>query len=138
MPLVMEKAQEGDIPRLLDIFYAAFHDDPWDNIMFPQVPPPEGRTASTQRWRYEMCVNPDIYFMKVVDSDKDNEILSFARWIIYRTERPENEWMDMTPRDWDEGTNVDAANEFSTAVHAMRQKVMEGRPHCCKRERTPL
>lgn len=51
---------------------------------------------------------------------------------IYRAERPENERMDVTPREWDEGTNVDAANEFHNAVRAKRRKFMQGQAHCCK------
>ena len=132
MPLVVEKAQEEDIPQLLDIFYAAFHDDPWDLIMFPQVPPPEARTAATNRWRKEISTHPHITFLKVVDTDDDGEIIAFARWHVYRAERSKRDWQDMTRRDWDEGTNVDAANEFLDAVRRKRQKVMRGQPHCCK------
>lgn len=100
--------------------------------MFPQVPPRDGRMATTKRWLREMSIDPNMFFMKVVDPDNDHEIVAFARWNIYRVERPESEWMDMTPREWDEGTNVDAANEFHNAVRAKRWKFIRGQPHCCK------
>lgn len=128
----MQEALEADIPRMLDIMYAAFHDDPWDRIMFPQVPPPESRTASTKRWRHEISGDPHVTVLKVVDTDKGNEIIAFARWHIYRDKRPESEWKSVAPRDWDEGTNVEAANAFFGAIREKRQKVMKGDPHCCR------
>ena len=130
MPLTIEKAQEADIPRLLDIMYTAFHDDPWNRIMFLHTPPPEKRGVSTARWRNEISVDPQISFIKAVDTDI-NEIVAFARWHVYRTERPESEWKGTEPRSWDEGTNVEAANEFFNKVHEKREKVMSGNPHCC-------
>lgn len=128
MPLVVEFAHENDIQRLLDILYAAFQ-DPWDQIMFPRVPGPEERIASMARWRDEILINPNIKFLKVVDTDLD-EIIAFARWHIYRFERPEREWEDAPSRSWDEGTNVDAANEFYYAIHETRKKIMSGKAHC--------
>ncbi|KAL6721892.1 hypothetical protein ACLMJK_000997 [Lecanora helva] len=131
MPLVLEQAEERDIPRLLDIMYAAFHDDAWNRIMFPTIPPSNGRTASINRYRHEISNNPNVSIVKVVDTDQDGEIIAFARWNIYRTERPESEWKDATSRDWDEGTNVDAANEFFNGIREKRQNLMAGKPHFC-------
>ncbi|KAK4696953.1 hypothetical protein P7C71_g1051, partial [Lecanoromycetidae sp. Uapishka_2] len=91
MPLVIEMAQEGDIQRLLDIVYAAFEHDSWHQIMIPQIPGPEQRTASIARWRDEILVDPDTTVLKVVDTDL-NEIIALARWHIYRFQRPESEW----------------------------------------------
>lgn len=82
MPLAIEKVQEGDIPRLLDIMCAAFHDDPWNRIMFPQVPAAAGRMASTERWRHEMSIGSHICCMKVVDTTNDHEIVALARWYL--------------------------------------------------------
>ena len=131
MPLVVEKAEERDIPRLLDILYAAFHDDPWDRIMFPQIPPPEARMPTTKRLQHDISVDPTAFFLKVIDTERNNEIIAFARWNIYRNERPESEWKVAPPREWDEGTNVDAANEFINAIRQKRQKIMAGKPHLC-------
>ena len=131
MPLITDKAQEADIPKLLDIMYTAFADDPWDRIMFPQIPPPDRRGLTIARWRDEVSVDPHTAFMKVVDTDL-NESIAFARWHIYRTERPESEWKGAEARGWDEGTNVEAANEFYYKIHEKREKVMGGKPHCCK------
>ena len=136
MPLVVQKAQEADIPRCLDIMYAAFSNDPWDRIMYPQTPPPNARGNSTRRWRYEILEDPHITVLKVVDTDEKDEIIAFGRWHVYRNERPESEWKNMAPRDWDEGTNVEAANAFYSAIRQTRKKFMKGDPHCCKYQLT--
>lgn len=79
--------------------------------MFPQIPPPDRRGLTIARWRDEVSVDPHTAFMKIVDTDL-NENIAFARWHIHRTERPESEWKGAEARGWDEGTNVEAANEF--------------------------
>ncbi|CAD6589191.1 MAG: hypothetical protein ASARMPREDX12_003686 [Alectoria sarmentosa] len=129
MVLIIEKAQEADIQRLLDIMYVAFSKDPWNRIMFPVIPGPEARGASIERWGDEILMNPTIHFMKVVDTDM-NEIVAFARWNVYQVERSESDWKITEPRNWDIGTNVEAANEFYNVVCGKRQSFMGGNPHC--------
>lgn len=131
MVLIIEEAQEFDIQRLLDIMYAAFSKDPWDRIMYPEIPGPEARGVSIERWRNEILIDPTMHFINAVDTDV-GEIIAFARWNIYEVERPESEWKNMEARDWDIGTNVEAANEFYNAVCEKRQRVMGGKPHCRK------
>ena len=130
MVLIVEKAQEADIQRLLDIMYAAFR-DPWDRIMFPEIPIPEARGASVERWRNEISKDPTTRFMKAVDTEL-GQIIALARWNVYEEERPERVWKTTGARDWDTGTNVEAANDFFNAVVEKRQKTMGGNPHCCK------
>ena len=131
MVLIVEKAQEVDIKRLLDIMYAAFSKDPWDRIMYPQIPGPEARGASIERWRDEISINPNMRFIKAVDTDV-GEIIAFARWNVYEVERPESEWKNIRVRGWDTGTNIEAANEFYNAIREKRQAIMGGKPHCCR------
>lgn len=133
MVFIVEKAQEADIQRLLDIMYAAFSKDAWNRIMYPEIPGPEARGASIERWRDEISTNPTMRFMKAVDTDT-GQIIAFARWNIYETKRPESEWKKTEPRKWDIGTNNEAANDFYNAVCEKRQNVMGGKPHCCKFE----
>lgn len=128
MVLMVEKAQEADIERLLDIMYAAFR-DPWDCIMYPKIPAPEARGASIERWRDEISEDPTMRFMKAVDTDV-GEIIALARWNVYEVERPESEWKSTGARKWDVGTNFEAANEFYNAVCEKRKRIMGGNPHC--------
>ena len=121
----------ADMQRLLDIMYGAFSKDPWDRIMYPEIPGPEARGASIKRWPNEIVIDPNVRFMKVVDTDI-GDIIAFARWNIYETKRPKSEWKSRKPRDWDNGTNVEAANTFHNAIFEKRRNVMGGKPHCRK------
>lgn len=135
MVIIVEKAKEADIQRLLDIMYAAFSTGSWNRIMYPGIPAPEARGASIERWRDEISTNSTIRFIKAVDTEL-HEIIAFARWNIHEVERPESEWNNIKSRDWDIGTNVEAANDFYNAICGARQKIMGGKPHCCKFEST--
>ena len=135
MSIIVEEAREADIQRMIDIMYAGFSKDPWNRIMYPETPPPESRGPSVERWCHDMSSNPTVRFMKAVDTDTSTTI-AFARWSIYEAERPDSEWKPIKPRHWDVGTNVEAANEFYTAVCEARHKSMGGTPHCCKSEWT--
>ena len=131
MPLVLEKAVEADIERMIEIMYRALSEDPWDRIMFPTTPEPTNRTNSITRWTKEMHTNPTQSLMKIVDTDL-NEIIAFARWSIFKHERSESEWKKEDNRKWDTGTNVEAANAFLSAIIEKRQMIMGGKAHCCK------
>ncbi len=131
MPLLLEKAVEADIERMIEIMYAAMSEDPWDRIIYPKTPRPDERTKSIERWTNEMLTNPSSSIMKIVDTNL-NEIIAFARWYIYKSERPESEWKKREEREWDEGTNVKAGNIFLSAMIETRQRVMGGKAHCCE------
>ncbi len=133
MPLVLDKAVETDIDRMVEVMYAALSEDPWDRIMIPKTPGPKQRTNSVERWTKEMLTNTSSLIMKVVDTDLD-EIIAFARWDMYKSERPESEWKKQETREWDEGTNVKAANAFMFGIIEKRQRVMGGKAHCCEYE----
>ena len=133
MPFVIEYAQEADIQCLLDIMYSAFHDDSLNRIMFPIIPAHNDRAASIARWRDEL-LDRHVSFLKVVDTEI-NEIIALAKWRVYLSERPESEWKGTPQRQlWDEGTNVEAANEFFSAIHEKRERIMGGRPHLCTQD----
>jgi hypothetical protein len=82
-------------------------------------------------------IDPHTAFLKIFDTDI-NEIISFARWHVFRSDRPESEWKGILSRGWDEGTNVEAANEFYYAIHEKREKVMGGKAHLCMQDRGHL
>lgn len=134
MPLTLKEAQEADIPRLVEIMYNAFSDDPWERIVWPQTPPPEARSPTINQMRNDLLTDPNVNIMKVVDQELDS-IIAFAEWNIYRTERPESEWKSSPEPDvWDEGTNVEAGNAFREAKREKRRKLLGGVPHCCKQQ----
>ena len=132
MPFVVQKATTEDVDRLTEVIYAAFSKDPWGRIMFPTRPPLDAETPTKKRYRKQIQSDPHVTIMKVVDTE-NGEMAGFARWEMYFEERPESEWKtDVNKtRDWDEGTNAEAANTLIAAVVRVEEKVLAGRPHCC-------
>ena len=133
MPFVVEKAETADVDRLTEIIYATFANDPWGQVMFPTTPPPNVDTPTKRRYRKQIESDPDITIMKVVDADS-NEMVGFARWEMYFKERPESEWKTdlKQEREWDEGTNVEAASHLVAEVSKVEERIIAGQPHCCR------
>ena len=131
MPLILERATEADIQRMIEIMYLAMSEDPWYQIVFPKIPEPKGRTKSIERWTRDMLTDPSLSVMKVIDTDL-NEIIAFSRWYIFKQERPESEWKKHEQREWDEGSNEEAGNAFLSAIIEKRQRLMTGKAHCCQ------
>lgn len=133
MPFIVQPASVNDLERLTECLYAAFQQDAWGRIMYPNRPPPPGADTPTKR-RYRKLIesDPDTTIMKVVDAES-GVMAGFARWEMYFRERPESEWKaDLKVKiEWDNGTNGEAANRLVTEVLRTEEKVVAGRPHCC-------
>lgn len=102
MPLIVKPAAETDIPRILEIHDAAFAHDSWQRIMKPNMPPPHSRIKAIERFRNEFRHDPAAHFLVAEDKDRD-ELVAFAKWNVYKTERPESEWKKKPDIEWDEG-----------------------------------
>jgi len=133
MPLIIRKAAVEDVDRLTECIYAAFLEDPWGRIMFPKQPHPSADTPTKRRYRRQIETDSEISIMKVIDTDIEM-MVGFARWEMYLKERPESEWKTdiKAKREWDEGTNVEAAEALVTEVSRVEERVVAGSPHCCK------
>ena len=131
MVLVLEKASEADIERLIQVNYITMASDPWYRIVFPTIPSASDRKPSIERWEKDMRTNASVMVMKVTDTEIQ-EIVAFAKWYVYKTERPESEWKKEEKREWDAGTNMEAGDAFLTAVCEKRQRIMGGKAHCCE------
>ena len=97
--------------------------------MFPVPPTPEMKAKVGARNRRLLQDNTTA-FMKVVDTDCNNEMVGYAKWSIYKHERPESEWAKQEKREYGEGVNVKAFEFFINALGEKRRKIMAGRPHC--------
>lgn len=130
MPLQLAPASEADLPTIVKIQFAAFAQDAVNRLMFPVPTPPSTFEKALDRKGRDFR-NPDVALMKVTDTET-GEIISFAQWIIYKHQRPEEEWNKEEKRDWGEGTNVAVADAFMAAINRNRRKFMAGKPHCCR------
>ncbi|MCJ1476051.1 hypothetical protein MMC13_004716 [Lambiella insularis] len=130
MPLLLSKVLEGDLDRLVEVRTRAFAGNPWNEVMFPSAVSSRSHTALVERER-KILKSPDSVFVKITDTERDNELIALARWYIYKHERPESEWNKKNETtDWGEGANVDAVETFMGELHKRRKQYIAGRPHC--------
>lgn len=130
MPLILQEVLEGDLDKVVDVRTRAFAGDPWNEIMFPSGVAFTSKTALVERER-KLFNSPNTVFVKVLDTERENELVAFARWYIFRHERPESEWnKGPETTDWGSGANVDAIEAFMGELHEKRKKHMTGTPHC--------
>ena len=59
-------------------------------------------------------------------------IVGYAKWNFYERQRLEADWGKTEEVDWCEGRAKQLAEVFLGATYNMRQKIWEGRPHCCE------
>ena len=130
MPLVVLEVVEADTSRITEIWAAAFHKDPIHNAMFPKGTTPETMAKMKSNSIQELR-DPSIKYMKVVDTDHENEIIAFGKWHIYRQERLESEWNVLDSRDWGRDVNQEVSEAFFAELGARRKKFMAGKPHAC-------
>jgi len=130
MPLVLEPVVETDMERLMEIQTLSFRNDLWSQVMFPNDMSAASKATMVERARKEFH-NPNTAFVKIVDTDRDNEIVSFARWNIYKQERPESEWKKPREKaDYGPDANNEALNDFMNILAEKRRELMAGMPHC--------
>ena len=134
MPLELQKAVDADMPRIADIYLNATA-RPWLETLAPNGISPASRNIMIENNRKDLC-NSHCAFMKVVDTDLGNEVIAFAKWFIYRKERPKSEWDRTDSREWGPDWNLEALQEFFGQLGAKKRKHVAGMPHCCKQRTT--
>jgi hypothetical protein len=130
--LVVRRALETDIDRLMEVQFSAFENDPYHEALFPgpHHSPLVRKTAgerTLEDWR-----NTAVQDIMVCTRAQTGEILGFATWNFYLSERPREEWEKMFPITWAEGKEKKQAEAFLGATARMRMKIWEGRPHIRK------
>ena len=125
----MQPAVEADLERIVEILFEAFAPDPLTQIMFPRGgEDPEAKNKALEQNRKDFH-NPVITYMKIVDTDLNDEVIAFAKWYIYKEARPESEWKKPEVRDYGEGANQEAIDAFFGQLTEKRWKHLEGKPH---------
>ena len=84
-----------------------------------------------KRYRKLITSEPNVHVMKLVDTDT-NMMAALARWEMNYHVKTEDEWDSKAKREWDEGTNVAAADALIAAVVERDREYMDGKSHCCR------
>lgn len=122
-----------DIPRVYDVYFAAFKADPMGAIMldilFPDGITDEFRkahTAGTLAWWHTSKVQ---YTWKCVDTEAD-EIIGMGLADIFLSERSEEERKN-PGIGWLQGAAKERAEKVLNPLWEMREKLFGGRPYIC-------
>jgi hypothetical protein len=122
-------ALEADIDRLTDIQFAAFGDDPTHQILYPgdrfsSAVRVNASKRTLESWRQ----TPEMHIMKCVESST-GVITGFAKWIFYKTPRPEEQWNVKPTAPWAEGSHRVVVEQLLATTAEIRGRRWGGRPY---------
>ena len=131
MPLQLQPIQEADFPDLYRIQVAAFSGPGMTALLTPN-PIPEGYPQKSidkhiKSWREE----PDVRYLKVVDSELGGKMVAAAKWRINKTERTEEQIQSMLPVPGKDEEGRQGLQDFMWYLNRVRRKYMGTKPFYC-------
>jgi hypothetical protein len=147
------RVREGtpaDIDAIVDVHFAAFDDNIMNQLMYPGGPSADSRkkfgASLLPQLRPEsggnaakggeplICVAE--YWPDDAPADGPGEVVAFAKWLLHRRQRPEEEWkgdtFTATTESWGEGCDTDVVNAFIGKMTRTQQADAKGEPALCK------
>lgn len=122
-------ATSAYIPRIIEIQFSAFENDPYQEALFPgDQNSPSVRQGAIERTEKYWDADPTARWQVCIDS-KTNNVLGFALWNVYDHERPESEWKKQPEVDWCEGRKKEIATNFLSVNAGLRQRIWGGKPY---------
>ena len=134
MAFHLAEAIESDVPRLMEIQFAAFAQEPMDQVL-NGTDTPENHEKAGARLLNQMRTDPSLHTVKCVSTDRALEmetIVGFCMWHIYDKPRPRDEWMkehEMLSCSWIRPDEVRDKVRMSIAPLLTGRQRLEGRPH---------
>jgi GNAT superfamily N-acetyltransferase len=134
MPSHVVEATESDVPRLIEIQFAAFVESPAAELL-NGTNTPENQEKAATRLLNQMRIDPSLHTIKCVSTDPATETevtVGFCMWHIYDQPRTKEEWMkehEMMTCDWiaDEAQRKKARTSMEPLFTGRRR--LEGRPY---------
>ncbi|KAF2749343.1 acyl-CoA N-acyltransferase [Sporormia fimetaria CBS 119925] len=127
MPLELHPMTDDDIPHFQRIMRAAFRFG-IVAALFPKAPTPEESQKDVERLTKENQEDPTVHFLKVIDTEKNNEIIACAKWHIYEKELSEEDVEKRNKKIPDDASL--AYRDFFGFLNESRKKWMGTKPFC--------
>ncbi|KAK3393250.1 N-acetyltransferase-like protein [Podospora didyma] len=142
----VREATPADVDQIIDVHFAAFANDSFNQLMYPNgvsadarakfaasfFPPETPDTAAAAIKKGESLVMVAELFPDGNGGHSSGEIVGFARWVLQREQRTEEEWNVVQPPPTEEmlgkGVDVDVYNAFIGELHNWRRKSAKGDP----------
>ncbi len=146
----VREATPADIDAIVDIHFAAFDDNVMNQLMYPGGPSADARekfgASLLPQHRPEaggntgksgepfLCVAE--YLADDAPADSPGEVVAFAKWLLRRQPRTEDEWKGdrfaATAESWGEGCDTAVVNAFIGEMNRIQQEHAKGEAALCK------
>jgi hypothetical protein len=132
MPLEIRPVEEADIPDVARIQMAAFGRGPGITTLLTPNPPPEGAFEKTVAKHMKAFRDePDVHYVKVVDTDLDGKMIACAKWRINEKERTKEQLESMLPVPGPDEEGNPGLQDFMRFLHKVRLEFMGTKPFYC-------
>ena len=129
MPLIVEPIRQEDIPQCVEIRTSSL-----GLLVIGRPPPyPSFKTEQISSIENNLLNSKHVHFMKVVDTEQENEILAFAKYEVYEHGRPDLERLAQPASRSD--FEIDEFGALREAAHdyfCKRNGEMGKHPHICR------
>ncbi|KAF2440957.1 acyl-CoA N-acyltransferase [Karstenula rhodostoma CBS 690.94] len=88
----------------------------------------ENNEKAIQKHIESATSEPDVHYLKVVDTELDDKIIACAKWRINEKERTEEQIQSMLPVPGEEEKDRPAAQDFMNYLHRVRKQFMGTKP----------
>ena len=130
MPLEVHPATAADMEDLARIQTSAFKTSPMVDFLFPNPLTEDGLKGIAEK-HVKSLDEPDVTYLKVIDTDLDGKMIAAAKWRINEKERDREEWEKMLPKPGKEDEGIQARLDFYAYLSRVRTTYMGGKPYAC-------
>lgn len=139
MPLEVVRCEESDLLDFTKTQLAAFSGtNAITTLLTPQPMPPGYIEKSLAKHIKSFREEPDVAFMKVIDTDLNGKFIAGAKWRINQKERTEEQIKTMLPVPGPDEEGRPGAQDFMHFLHRVRKQYMGTKPFACKQLRTNI
>lgn len=131
MPLEVHPCAEADFADLMRIQAAAFSTG-IASFLTPRPVTEEWIQKTIEKTVKASKTEPDVRFMKVIDTEKGGKMIACAKWRINEKERTEEQIKGQLPVPGKDEEGRPAAQEFMWYLNRVRREHMGTKPCCCK------
>ncbi|RMZ73901.1 acyl- N-acyltransferase [Pyrenophora seminiperda CCB06] len=130
MPLQVQRITDpADFDALVDIQIAAFESGGGITaLLAPNPAPPDYKQKTVSKQMQSWKEEPDVVFLKVIDTDLNGKMIACAKWRINEKERTEEEAARMYPEPDEKDKENQALVDFYAYLVRVRKQYMGTKP----------
>jgi hypothetical protein len=131
MPLEVHPCVESDFADFSRIYTLAFSSG-LASYITPRPVTEKWRKRNIEKMIKSFKTEPDVRYIKVIDTEKDGKMIACAKWRLNEKERTEEQIQSMLPVPGADEEGRPAAQDFLWYLHRVRREYMGTKPYNCK------